>query len=186
MRKDDRRGAIIDEAIRIIGEQGYRGFSINDLARRCGLTTAGLLHHFGSKDGLLIAMLEERDRRDKQAIAGRLELRRGQALSREQVLSVLHAIARQNADHPHLVRLYAMLRVEALVEDHPAKQFFLDREDRTRALIAEIIAGHVADPAATARHLTAMMQGLEVQWLREQCSFDLVQASDEAAAKLLA
>lgn len=64
MRKDDRRLAILDEAIQIIGEQGYRGSSINDLAKRCGLTTAGLLHHFGSKDGLLIALLEERDRRD--------------------------------------------------------------------------------------------------------------------------
>ena len=131
MRKEERRAAIIDEAIRIIGDQGYRGFSINDLAKRCGLTTAGLLHHFGSKEGLLIALLDERDRRDEQAISGRLELRRGQSLTREQVLMVLHAIVRQNATQPHLVRLYTMLRAEALTRDHPARQYFLDREQGT-------------------------------------------------------
>ena len=186
MRAGDRRAAVIDEAIRIIGEQGYNGFSINDLAKRCGLTTAGLLHHFNSKDGLLIALLEERDRRDHAAIAGRLEMRRGQTLTREQALQVLHAIVRQNANQPHLVRLYAMLRVEALVQDHPAQKYFLERENGTRATIADMIANHVPDPAATARQLTATMHGLEVQWLREDCGFDLVEEWDAAAAKLLA
>ncbi|MEO6092838.1 MAG: helix-turn-helix domain-containing protein [Novosphingobium sp.] len=185
MRKADRRSAVIDEAIRIIGDQGYRGFSINDLAKRCGLTTAGLLHHFGSKEGLLIALLEERDRRDSQAVAGRLEMQRGQCLTREQVLIVLHAIVRQNSGQPHLVRLYAMLRAEALTRDHPARQFFLDREQGTRAMFAEIIAPYVEDAAATARQLAATMHGLETQWLREECSFDLVAEWDKAAAKLL-
>lgn len=185
MRKDDRRTAIIDEAIRIIGDHGYRGFSINDLSKRCGLTTAGLLHHFGSKEGLLIALLEERDHRDRQAISGRLEMRRGQALTREQVLLVLHAIVRQNASQPHLVRLYAMLRAEALTRDHPARQYFLDREQGTRAIIGDIVAAHVPDAVATARQLTATMHGLETQWLREECGFDLVGEWDKAAAKLL-
>ena len=185
MRKDDRRAAIIDEAIHIIGEQGYRGFSINTLAKRCGLTTAGLLHHFGSKEGLLIALLEERDRRNQRAISGRLALRRGQALTREQVLMSLHAIVRQDASEPHLVRLYAMLRAEALARDHPARQYFLDREQSTRAIFAEIVASHVTDAAATARQLTATMHGLESQWLREDCGFDLVAEWDKAAPKLL-
>lgn len=185
MRKDDRRAAIIAEAIRIIGEQGYNGFSINDLARRCGLTTAGLLHHFVSKEGLLVALLEERDRRDREAVAGRLELRRGQTLSREQMLEVLHAIVANNAEQPHLVRLYAVLRAEALVQGHPARKYFADREKAVIELIAEIVASHVSDPNATAMQISALMYGLQVHWLREDCSFDLVKAWDEAAAKLL-
>lgn len=185
MRKDDRRIAIIDEAIQIIGEKGYHGFSINDLAKRCGLSTAGLLHHFGSKEGLLVALLEERDRRDQEAIAQQLKLRRGQSLTREQVLKILQAIVAQNANQPHLVRLYAILRAEALVQDHPARKYFADREKATIALLAEIAAPHVSDPSATAVQISALMYGLEVYWLREDCGFDLAAAWDKAAAKLL-
>jgi AcrR family transcriptional regulator len=56
-----------DQAIRIIGQRGYAGFGIQELAQRCQLTNAGLLYHFGSKDRLLIALLEDRDRRDAVA-----------------------------------------------------------------------------------------------------------------------
>ncbi|WP_295637004.1 TetR/AcrR family transcriptional regulator [Novosphingobium sp.] len=185
MHKDDRRSAIIVEAIRIIGERGYQACSINELAKRCGLTTAGLLHHFGSKEGVLIALLKERDRRDADAISGRLGLHRDQDLSREQVLTMLHAIVRQNAGQPHLVRLYAILRAEALVENHPAGAFFLERERATFGLFAAVIEPHVADASATARQLQAAMQGLEVQWLRENCAFDLVAEWDKVADKLL-
>lgn len=185
MRKDARRSAIIDEAIQIIGEQGYNGFSINHLAKRCGLTTAGLLHHFVSKEGLLVALLEERDRRDREAIAGRLELRRDQSLTREQVLKVLHEIVRHNCNQPHWVRLNAILRAEALIQDHPARKYFLDRENATIALLAEIVAAHVTDASATAVELSVLMDGLEAHWLRQDCGFDLVEVWDRAAAKLL-
>jgi AcrR family transcriptional regulator len=186
MRKVDRRAAVLAEAITIIGEQGYQAFSINELARRCGLTTAGLLHHFGSKEGLLIALLEERDRINTQAVAARLVgLRRGQALSREQVLKVLHAIVRQNSNQPHLIRFFAILRAEALVSDHPAARYFYDRDLAARAVFGEIVASHVEDPAATAQQIQATMYGLEVQWLREDCGFDLVAAWDQVAVKLL-
>lgn len=185
MRKADRRAAVIEEAIRIIGERGYQSFSINELAKRCGLTTAGLLHHFASKEGLLIALLEERDRRDKDAISGRLGMTRDQQLSHGQVLQVLHAIVRQDANQPHLVRLYVILRAEALVQDHPAREFFLDRERATFALFAAIVGPHVTDATATARQIQAVMLGMEVQWLREDCGFDLVAEWDKVADKLV-
>jgi len=54
-----RREQILDETIRILGEQGYHGFTIQELAKRCGLSNAGLLYYFGSKDLLLIAVLDE-------------------------------------------------------------------------------------------------------------------------------
>lgn len=186
MRKQDRRAAIINEAIHIIGEQGYHGFSLNDLARRCEISTAGLLHHFGSKDGLLIALLDERDRRDRIAIAKSLNLRRGQILTRHETLMVLRAIIGQNTKSPHLVKLYATLRVEALMDGHPAQQYFAERESETRSIIAQLVAHHTSNPDAAAREITGMIHGIEVQWLREGCSFDLVAACGAAADKLLA
>ena len=56
-----RRSQIVDEAIRIIGEYGYYGFTVQALAERCQLSNAGLLHYFGNKDDLLLALLDEPD-----------------------------------------------------------------------------------------------------------------------------
>ncbi len=65
----ERRRQILDEAVLVIGRHGYYGFSIQDLADRCGLTVAGVLHHFRTKVGLLVALLEDRDRRDVEVAA---------------------------------------------------------------------------------------------------------------------
>ena len=180
----DRRTAILDETIRIIGEQGYRAFSINTLAKRCGLSTPGLLHHFGSKEGVLVALLEERDRRDKEALAGQLGKWRGEALTRDQILQVLHAIVAHNAGQPQMMRLFTVLRAEALSSDHPAQSYFLEREKRVQAMLRDIVAPVAGDAAATAMQVQAMMHGMEAQWLRSDCSFDLVGTWDAAVARL--
>ena len=185
MRKDDRRAAVLDEAITIIGERGYRGFSINELARRCGLTTAGLLHHFGSKDGLLIALLQERDRRDREVVAGTLGLTRGLPVTREQALAALHAIIARNASQPHMVRLYAVLRAEALGSDHPASAYFAERERETMHSIREMLMPLIEDHESAALQIVALLNGLALQWLREDCSFDLVAEWDKVADKII-
>lgn len=54
------RRAILDasEAILVVG--GYERFSIRRLVARCGYTAPTIYSHFGDKDGLLDALLEER------------------------------------------------------------------------------------------------------------------------------
>lgn len=42
----------------VINLHGYKGSSISMLAKAAGLGKAGLLHHFGSKEGLMNAVLE--------------------------------------------------------------------------------------------------------------------------------
>jgi AcrR family transcriptional regulator len=70
IRPELRRAQILNEAVRLIGERGNYGFSIQELAQRRQLTNPGLLHYFGSKDKLLMALLEDRDRRDAEIIPG--------------------------------------------------------------------------------------------------------------------
>jgi AcrR family transcriptional regulator len=184
MKGSDRRQLILGEAMRIIGEQGYRSFSLPQLSRRCGLTNAGLLHHFGSKDGLLVALLEERDRLDQIAVVA-MAPAAGSPSSPQTVLSVLRAIVTRNRDQPELVRLYAVLRNEALMHGHPAHGYFVQREAASIAGFRQMVTDHVADAPATARQISAMMNGLEAQWLRENGTFDLVAEWDKAAVKLI-
>src|ERR1700759_3428359 len=58
---EDRRQRILAVAGRLLCRQGWRSTSLSQIAREAGVTTAGLLHHFESKEQLLHAVLEQRD-----------------------------------------------------------------------------------------------------------------------------
>jgi AcrR family transcriptional regulator len=184
--KDARREQILTAAILIIGENGFDNFALKDLADRCGMSDAGLLHHFGTKEGLLIALLAERDRQDETAITSEVE-RKALATpkTREEVLGVLRMIMARTSERPELTRLYTLLRTEALRLGHPARDFFTRRDTATKALIAGMVAPYVADPEMTARAIVAAMNGLGQQWLSEDQSFNLAAAWDSIATGLL-
>jgi len=48
-----RHRALLETAARVICEHGYEGASIQEIAKACGLTKAGLYHHIRSKEHLL-------------------------------------------------------------------------------------------------------------------------------------
>jgi len=55
--KDIRLGLIYQTAAKIIHEQGYDATSLNDIAKACGLTKAGLYHYVSSKESLLYEIM---------------------------------------------------------------------------------------------------------------------------------
>jgi hypothetical protein len=59
-----RRRDILDAAVEIFGSKGFTGGTLQDIADQVGMTHAGILHHFGSKDQLLIEVLQHRDETD--------------------------------------------------------------------------------------------------------------------------
>lgn len=52
------RERIVDVAVRFIARNGARGTSLGDIAAEAGVSQAGLLYHFGSKEALLNAVLD--------------------------------------------------------------------------------------------------------------------------------
>jgi AcrR family transcriptional regulator len=52
----DLRAALVDAAIALIAERGVRGFSLAELSRRLGVTTAAPYRHFADRDDLLAAV----------------------------------------------------------------------------------------------------------------------------------
>lgn len=52
------RERIIDVAVRFIARNGARGTSLSDIAAEAGLSQAGLLYHFGTKEALLNAVMD--------------------------------------------------------------------------------------------------------------------------------
>src|SRR5438093_10665702 len=53
------KAAILRAAIEVMGEDGYEGASIRDMAARAGVSVAALYYHFPSKLDLLREFLDE-------------------------------------------------------------------------------------------------------------------------------
>jgi AcrR family transcriptional regulator len=177
MSPDQRRLQIIEAATRLIGQRGFWGVSVQDIAAACGITDAGLLHHFGTKDGLLIAVLERRDRVDDQSLAERLGVPPEalyEAVRDLPLSDVCAAVVARNAEQPEIVRLYSVLNAESLTPAHPAHDYFLAREARVIAFFGSARSELHPDPAVRGRQVIAMMDGIQLRWLRDAEHVDLV------------
>jgi len=53
-----RREIILDAALELFAEHGFALTSLPMISEKVGITHAGILHHFGSKEGVLRALLE--------------------------------------------------------------------------------------------------------------------------------
>lgn len=52
------RRRLIDAAVSALMDMGYSAMTLSEIARRAGLTTGAVQYHFGSKDDLLLEMLD--------------------------------------------------------------------------------------------------------------------------------
>lgn len=156
-----KRKEILTAALEVIASHGYRGASVREIADAVGLSPAGLLHYFDSKEELFTAILRARDEQDTRDY--------GSADGIETFLAVL----RHNASVPGLVQLYAQLSTEVADPDHPARSFFLERtEAMERVAIAWVAQAQQdgtiradLDPAWIVRTLHALADGLQPLWL---------------------
>ena len=189
-RKDTavRREAILRAATATFGNRGYTKGSLVEIAEPVGMTHAGVLHHFGSKDRLLLEVLEYRDQTDVAHLQGK-HIPGGLDLFRHLVTT-----ARLNSERPGIVQAFAVLSGESVTEDHPAKDFFRDRYAQLRLEVGDALR-EVCTPedqpddasiAAAAAGIIAVMDGLQVQWLLAPGEVDLAYNSAFAIEALLA
>lgn len=172
-----RREDILAAAVAVYGEAGYHGSSLRAVAKRAGITHAGLIYYFPTKEALLAAVLERRDAED--AVRERLDAPPGREVLRHFV-----ALAEHNVTHRGIVDLYSRLAAEAVAGDHPAHQYFLRHYRVARAATHESFKALAetgglrpeVDPATAALTFVALMDGLQVQWLTVPDEVDLVGA----------
>ncbi|WP_203920149.1 TetR/AcrR family transcriptional regulator [Rugosimonospora africana] len=182
------REDILDAALTTFGNRGYTNGSLVEIADQVGMTHAGVLHHFGSKDQLLLAVLKHRDLASSRDLED-ANLPRGAAL-----FAHLRQTAQLNAGQPGLVQAYAVLSAESVTDEHPAKEWFRQRYEGLRASVREALRdewGSDGDPdpdsvEAAAAAVLAVMDGLQVQWLLAPDEVDLAQASAFAIDAIVA
>ncbi|MEV0901082.1 helix-turn-helix domain-containing protein [Actinoplanes sp. NPDC049802] len=167
---------ILDAARDVFAERGFRGGVLRDVAERAGVSAGNIIHHFGSKQGLLVALLEERD------IGSNLDL---QNPAGGTFIEGLRELIRVNAADRPMVRLFATLAAEATEAGHPAHRFFRDRYALVRTAVTSGVEAArergdlpAGPPAAEiAAGIIAVMDGLQTQWLLDD-TFDMVAAFD--------
>ena len=54
-----RRAEILRTALDSFAERGFQGSSLREIAEAVGLSPAGILHHFSTKEALLAAVVEQ-------------------------------------------------------------------------------------------------------------------------------
>jgi AcrR family transcriptional regulator len=178
-RSKERKERIVQEANRLFGQSGFRGTKLADIAEAAGLTEPGLLHHYPSKEHLLISILEERDRVNRQRFGEMLKKADGKNST-----EVLQALVEYSQNTPEVVRLFTMLVSESIDPAHPGHEFFVRRYRFCRQEHLEILKSaqqrgqiradiRVEDLSVL---VMALMDGLQIQWLLDPEQVDMASA----------
>lgn len=172
----ERRAQIVAAASDVFAELGYTGGSIRIIAERVGVSSSSLLQHFGSKEALLEAVLQDWSRRTYS----------GQHWSRNTGLGVIWSLTELmtfHQEHRGLLELFLTMTAEATRRDHPAHEFIKRRYERDKRLFFDALVearslgeiGPLSDDQCEREVslLFAVLDGLELQWLLDD-SLDLV------------
>lgn len=159
---EDRRQRILGVAERLLARNGWRNTSLAQIAKEAGVTTAGLLHHFASKEQLLNAVLDARDYDDD------VHADRSGNLADE-----ITRVAERFQRAPELVGTFTVLLVENIQPDAPLHDRLLKRQQDARDIVADIIgrgqrSGRYRtdfDAATKAVEILAFVNGMETSWL---------------------
>jgi AcrR family transcriptional regulator len=96
----DLRQALLDGAMRLIDEEGLRGFSLRKLAKQAGVSHAAPYRHFADKEQILVTLMMEGHKRLTQSLVAAEQGCRGSAV--DKYLAMAHAyleFARQNPEY---------------------------------------------------------------------------------------
>ncbi|WP_062518521.1 TetR/AcrR family transcriptional regulator [Demequina gelatinilytica] len=174
-----RRREILRAALEIFGSKGYNNGPLVEIAEQVDMTHAGILHHFGSKDRLLVEVLRYRDETDVEGIEGQ-HIPDGTELFRHLVRTAF-----ANEERPGIVQAYAVLSAESVTDGNPGREYFEQRYTQLRTEVAQafrvmceergIDAPATIDRASAS--VLAVMDGLQVQWLLDRANVELAETS---------
>lgn len=170
-----RRREIQQAALEVFSASGYNNGSIRDIADRVGISQAGVLFHFKTKVDLLSAVLELRDDHSKDRFAASSDP------GIDQLRAVVNLV-RDNVQEPLIIELYSVLSAESTRREHPAHVYFRDRyqwiiahaQKSFLALREQGLLRSGVEPGHAARTLVATIDGLQLQWLYDNDSVDMV------------
>jgi AcrR family transcriptional regulator len=172
------RAKIVAAAVDVFGRYGYKGGTLQQVAETVGLTAGAITKLFGSKEQLLVAVLEHWAFLTEDVIGAEAKGR-----ARLEGFGRLMAF---HMSHRGFLELYITMAAEtAAFPEHPAHSFMVERYTSTLAHLRSLLMEGVEEGSFRpmpedelgneAECLLAAMDGLEIQFLLKP-SFDLEQS----------
>jgi AcrR family transcriptional regulator len=125
---------LLDAGLAVFADRGYGAASVEEIARRAGVSVGSVYAHFTSKEKLFLALIERRA--DREFAAAEAELADGF----DAVLPALDRRLREEADSDHL----AMLSAEAWLYAVRSPEFG-EGLAAHQARVQQVVSGLVAD-----------------------------------------
>ena len=180
------REELVRAAHEVIVERGFYGMTVSAVAERAGLTRAGLIHHFPSKEHLLLAVMESRFQKNSEWFIAQLRL--------QDVLDVMVELLQRQVQQAEPATLLVVLSAASIDSEHPAHDWYQERYGRLRKALACQVdkcqkLGTIRDDidaSVIGVELLAMSEGLLLQWLHDRDAFAPVAAMKAIADGLRA
>lgn len=169
--KTDRvRETIIDAAFKEFSQSGYHAVSMRSIAAAVGMTEAGISYHFPSKAKLLEAIIAEDHDKTMAEITHSGDARK--------TLRSTIAVITDAANDPEIIRLQALMAVEAVDPEHPAHDYYVSERLRGRDLSLAIctdlqrrnLLAEGLSPRLAGDMIASMFDGVQSQWLLDLAS----------------
>lgn len=184
---EETRRAIIEAAVELYAESGFRGTALKAIGERAGVHHATVLYHYRTGRELLLAVLKERDRRY-------LEFTR--EVYREGGLKPLESLplmARFNLQNHVWAKLFTVLQAESFDEGADLHDYYVERRNAGRQMLVEALReakkrGDVrtdVDEALTVDTIMAFAAGVQVYYFMDPKRVDPVALYERFTAMLL-
>jgi len=156
-RGEETRRKLLDAADVLFYAEGIRATGVEAVAERADVAKMTLYAHFASKDDLILAYLEERDRRWRDSLEDRLG---GQDDPREKLLAVFDAYREWLLEGGLRGCAYVNCAAEFPDRGHPAREAVRSHKAGLKDRLAELSAeAGAAEPEKLAENLFLLLEG---------------------------
>lgn len=181
------RAAILQAAAELYAETGVRGTGLAAIGERAGVHHATVLYHFRNSRELLLAVLEERNRKFLEFA---LETWGAGGL---QAIEKMPMMARFNLEHRVWAKLFTVLQAESLDEQSDLHGYFVERRGESHERAVHLLRGarpkgdaaQSADDDLLADVILAFAAGVQIQHFLDPTRVDPVALYERFTAMLM-
>lgn len=179
---------MLDAAIALIGEKGYRGTTLAEIGHKAGYSRGLAHHYFGSKLGLMYAVAKELDRRFARRMQHPLP---AEQRGLDAVLSYVADYFAQVADAgTGRMRTVLVLLFESLAAAPELRPIVAGMSAASRSHLSERIARGIADgsirpdldPDLQAMLIAGLLRNVVHEWVLDPTGIDLAAVRAETLA----
>ncbi|AEA26602.1 TetR/AcrR family transcriptional regulator [Pseudonocardia benzenivorans] len=179
-RRAETERRVLDAAMALIARSGSRAVTLAEVGEAAGYSRGIVYHHFGSRERLLEAVVDQAQRFDIPGYQGD---------GLDHLVRIIEAYLRNVVRRTPSARAFLQLWGEAIAADPVLAPLFARRDADFRQLLADVVRQGVADgsvrpdanPAAAAVLIVGLVRGTGLQLIAEPPVRDVPALIQEAA-----